>query len=56
VSWPPHSIPSQEDELELLDSPGIIAAKQVEQDTALKLAVCNDIGQVCVCVLCLRVC
>ncbi len=35
----------KEDELELLDSPGIIPAKQVDQDTALKLAVCNDIGQ-----------
>lgn len=35
----------KEDELELLDSPGIIPAKQVDQGTALKLAVCNDIGQ-----------
>jgi ribosome biogenesis GTPase A len=35
----------KEDELELLDSPGIIPAKQVNQETALKLAVCNDIGQ-----------
>mmetsp|Transcript_6782 Transcript_6782/g.8917 ORF Transcript_6782/g.8917 Transcript_6782/m.8917 type:complete len:437 (+) Transcript_6782:78-1388(+) len=32
-------------ELELLDSPGIIPAKQVSQETALKLAICNDIGQ-----------
>lgn len=35
----------KEDELELLDSPGIIPAKQVNAETALKLAVCNDIGQ-----------
>jgi len=35
----------KEDELELLDSPGIIPAKQVDQNTAFKLAVCNDIGQ-----------
>lgn len=36
----------KENELELLDSPGIIPAKQVNQETAFKLAVCNDIGQV----------
>jgi ribosome biogenesis GTPase A len=35
----------KEEELELLDSPGIIPAKQVDQATAFKLAVCNDIGQ-----------
>lgn len=35
----------KEDELELLDSPGIIPAKQVNEETAFKLAVCNDIGQ-----------
>mmetsp|Transcript_5728 Transcript_5728/g.8608 ORF Transcript_5728/g.8608 Transcript_5728/m.8608 type:complete len:413 (+) Transcript_5728:95-1333(+) len=32
-------------ELELLDSPGIIPAKQSDQKSALKLAICNDIGQ-----------
>ncbi|KAG5191763.1 P-loop containing nucleoside triphosphate hydrolase protein [Tribonema minus] len=32
-------------ELELLDSPGIIPAKQEDQESALKLAICNDIGQ-----------
>eukprot|EP00640_Fibrocapsa_japonica_P002180 CAMPEP_0113934652 /NCGR_PEP_ID=MMETSP1339-20121228/1946_1 /TAXON_ID=94617 /ORGANISM="Fibrocapsa japonica" /LENGTH=352 /DNA_ID=CAMNT_0000936535 /DNA_START=320 /DNA_END=1375 /DNA_ORIENTATION=+ /assembly_acc=CAM_ASM_000762 len=32
-------------ELELLDSPGIIPAKQVSQDCATRLAICNDIGQ-----------
>uniref|UniRef100_A0A7S4D8U7 G domain-containing protein n=1 Tax=Heterosigma akashiwo TaxID=2829 RepID=A0A7S4D8U7_HETAK len=32
-------------ELELLDSPGIIPAKQVDQSTAVRLAICNDIGQ-----------
>jgi ribosome biogenesis GTPase A len=37
---------TREDQLELLDSPGIIPAKQVDFETALKLAVCNDIGQV----------
>jgi ribosome biogenesis GTPase A len=31
--------------LELLDSPGIIPAKQVDQDVAVKLAICNDIGE-----------
>ena len=36
----------KEDELELLDSPGIIPAKQVNEETAFKLALCNDIGQV----------
>jgi len=29
----------------LLDSPGIIPAKQVNQECALKLAICNDIGE-----------
>lgn len=31
--------------IELLDSPGIIPAKQFDQQGALKLAICNDIGQ-----------
>ena len=31
--------------LELLDSPGIIPAKQVDQSIAIKLAICNDIGE-----------
>ncbi|CAM9104166.1 unnamed protein product [Discosporangium mesarthrocarpum] len=34
-----------EQELELLDSPGIIPAKHDDQQQALKLAICNDIGQ-----------
>lgn len=34
-----------EQELELLDSPGIIPARQDDQNQALKLAICNDIGQ-----------
>ncbi|KAA8494100.1 DAR GTPase 3, chloroplastic [Porphyridium purpureum] len=32
-------------DIELLDSPGIIPMKLVDQDTALKLAYCNDIGE-----------
>lgn len=36
---------SQEDMLELLDSPGIIPARQFDQRSALKLAICNDIGE-----------
>jgi len=32
-------------QIELLDSPGIIPAKQVDQNCALKLAICNDIGE-----------
>jgi ribosome biogenesis GTPase A len=36
---------SQEGSIELLDSPGIIPAKQVDQSTAIKLAICNDIGE-----------
>lgn len=35
----------QADHIELLDSPGIIPAKQINQDAAMKLAICNDIGQ-----------
>ena len=35
---------SQENVIELLDSPGIIPAKYVDQGNALKLAICNDIG------------
>ncbi|MGC1308770.1 MAG: ribosome biogenesis GTPase YlqF [Phormidesmis sp.] len=33
------------DELELLDAPGIIPAQLTDQDAALKLAICDDIGQ-----------
>ncbi len=33
------------DELELLDSPGIIPAHLNDQEAALKLAICDDIGQ-----------
>lgn len=33
------------DELELLDSPGIIPAQLTDQAAALKLAICDDIGQ-----------
>jgi ribosome biogenesis GTPase A len=33
------------DDIELLDMPGVIPAKLVSQDTALRLAVCDDIGQ-----------
>ncbi len=33
------------DELELLDSPGIIPAHLTDQEAALKLAICDDIGQ-----------
>ena len=36
---------SQADMLELLDSPGIIPARQFDQRSALKLAICNDIGE-----------
>lgn len=32
------------DDLELLDMPGIIPAKLVSQDTAVRLALCDDIG------------
>lgn len=31
--------------IELLDSPGIIPARQLDQTQALKLAICNDIGE-----------
>lgn len=31
--------------LELLDSPGIIPARQFDQEAAVKLAICNDIGE-----------
>mmetsp|Transcript_19604 Transcript_19604/g.18941 ORF Transcript_19604/g.18941 Transcript_19604/m.18941 type:complete len:425 (+) Transcript_19604:89-1363(+) len=31
--------------IELLDSPGIIPARQLDQEGALKLAICNDIGE-----------
>jgi len=30
--------------LELLDSPGIIPARQIDQEAAMRLAICNDIG------------
>lgn len=33
------------DTIELLDMPGIIPPKLVSQDTALRLAICDDIGQ-----------
>jgi len=33
------------DSIELLDSPGIIPARQFDQQGALKLAICNDIGE-----------
>lgn len=36
---------SQEDVIELLDSPGIIPANQLNQQEALALAICNDIGE-----------
>lgn len=36
---------NRENELELLDSPGIIPAKHLEQESALRLAICNDIGE-----------
>lgn len=32
------------DDINLLDMPGIIPAKLVDQDTALRLAICDDIG------------
>ena len=35
---------SQADEMDILDSPGIIPAKQLSQRTAIRLAICNDIG------------
>ena len=36
---------SEEGAIELLDSPGIIPARQFDQNGALKLAICNDIGE-----------
>ncbi|MEM9215318.1 MAG: ribosome biogenesis GTPase YlqF [Cyanobacteria bacterium P01_F01_bin.150] len=33
------------DELELLDAPGVLPSKLTDQDAALKLAICDDIGQ-----------
>jgi ribosome biogenesis GTPase A len=33
------------EDIELLDMPGVIPAKLVSQDTALRLAICDDIGQ-----------
>eukprot|EP01035_Chromulina_nebulosa_P017291 gene17291-22827_t len=36
---------SQENVIELLDSPGIIPARQLDQLNAIKLAICNDIGE-----------
>lgn len=33
------------DSIELLDSPGIIPAKQIDQKNAMLLAICNDIGE-----------
>jgi ribosome biogenesis GTPase A len=39
------SLTTQEGAIELLDSPGIIPARQVDQGGAVKLAICNDIGE-----------
>jgi ribosome biogenesis GTPase A len=39
------SLTTQEGAIELLDSPGIIPARQVDQGGAIKLAICNDIGE-----------
>lgn len=36
---------SEEGAIELLDSPGIIPARQFDQQSAIKLAICNDIGE-----------
>ncbi|MGK7888575.1 MAG: ribosome biogenesis GTPase YlqF [Leptolyngbyaceae cyanobacterium] len=33
------------DELELLDAPGVLPSKLTDQEAALKLAICDDIGQ-----------
>lgn len=33
------------DELDLLDAPGVLPSKLTNQDAALKLAICDDIGQ-----------
>ncbi|NET48895.1 MAG: ribosome biogenesis GTPase YlqF [Merismopedia sp. SIO2A8] len=33
------------EELDLLDSPGVLPSKLTDQDAALKLAICDDIGQ-----------
>eukprot|EP01034_Spumella_vulgaris_P032350 gene32350-39940_t len=38
------AVGSQVNTIELLDSPGIIPARQFDQAVALKLAICNDIG------------
>jgi ribosome biogenesis GTPase A len=35
----------QSNVMELLDSPGIIPAKALDQANAMKLAICNDIGK-----------
>jgi ribosome biogenesis GTPase A len=35
----------QESAIEMLDSPGIIPARQFDQEGAVKLAICNDIGE-----------
>lgn len=48
LTYPPPLLPipiKPEQNLELLDSPGIIPARQEDQHQALKLAICNDIGQ-----------
>ena len=39
------SLKSQEGAIELLDSPGIIPAVYQNQEAAVKLAICNDIGE-----------
>jgi ribosome biogenesis GTPase A len=36
---------SQQGNIELLDSPGIIPARQSDQNGAINLAICNDIGE-----------
>lgn len=33
------------DQLDLLDTPGVLPSKLVDQDAALKLAICDDIGE-----------
>jgi ribosome biogenesis GTPase A len=35
----------QESAIEMLDSPGIIPANHVDQNGAIRLAICNDIGE-----------
>ena len=44
LTWIRVSGPSQQHNLELLDSPGIIPAKQLDQTAASRLAMCGDVG------------